>query len=188
MNLNKLKSELIEQKKSKFKGNIYHFSQVNFAYNSNKIEGGRLTEDETEEITLEEKEAEVKEPEEEVTESKKEEFDPTEYRIDIDFESLSRKPDDYVGKKINVSGTVIETFDYDSGKGLRITVEDDQIMRVFYPSDLLDIRILDQDKVTVYGKYGGIDTYDTVLGNYLDVPYIDADHIDVYSTTELPMN
>ena len=50
MNLNKLKNELIEQKKSKFKGNIYHYSQVNFAYNSNKIEGSHLTEDETEEI------------------------------------------------------------------------------------------------------------------------------------------
>lgn len=45
-----IKKELIEQMKSKFKGNIYHFSQVNFAYNSNKIEGGKLTEDETEEI------------------------------------------------------------------------------------------------------------------------------------------
>lgn len=50
MNIKKLRKELIEQKKSKFKGNIYHFSQVNFAYNSNKIEGGKLTEDETEEI------------------------------------------------------------------------------------------------------------------------------------------
>ena len=50
MDLQKLKLELIEQKKSKFRGNIYHFSQVNFAYNSNKIEGGRLTEDQTEEI------------------------------------------------------------------------------------------------------------------------------------------
>ena len=50
VNLNKLKIELIEQRKSKFKGNIYHYSQVNFAYNSNKIEGGKLTEDETEEI------------------------------------------------------------------------------------------------------------------------------------------
>lgn len=46
----KIKRELIEQRKSKFKGNIYHYSQVNFAYNSNKIEGGQLTEDETEEI------------------------------------------------------------------------------------------------------------------------------------------
>lgn len=50
MMLNKLKLELIEQKRIKFKGNIYHYSQVNFAYNSNKIEGGKLTEDETEEI------------------------------------------------------------------------------------------------------------------------------------------
>lgn len=50
MDLNKLKTELLEQRKSKFKGNIYHYSQVNFAFNSNKIEGGRLTEDETEEI------------------------------------------------------------------------------------------------------------------------------------------
>lgn len=50
MLLKKLKLELVEQKKSKFKGNIYHYSQVNFAYNSNKIEGGKLSEDETEEI------------------------------------------------------------------------------------------------------------------------------------------
>lgn len=50
MEIARLKEELIQQRKSKFKGNIYHYSQVNFAYNSNKIEGGRLTEDETEEI------------------------------------------------------------------------------------------------------------------------------------------
>ena len=47
MLIEKIKKELIDKK---FKGNIYHFSQVNFAYNSNKIEGGHLTEDETEEI------------------------------------------------------------------------------------------------------------------------------------------
>lgn len=50
MNVGRVKYELIEQMKSKFKGNIYHYTQVNFAYNSNKIEGGKLTEDETEEI------------------------------------------------------------------------------------------------------------------------------------------
>ena len=50
MEIYKIKTELIEQMKSKFKGNIYHLSQVNFAYNSNKIEGSRLTEDETEAI------------------------------------------------------------------------------------------------------------------------------------------
>ncbi len=50
MNVSELKTELIKQKKSKFKGNIYHYSQVNFAYNSNKIEGSRLTSDQTEAI------------------------------------------------------------------------------------------------------------------------------------------
>ena len=50
MEITKLKKELVEQRKIKFKGNIYHYSQVNFAYNSNKIEGSRLSEEETEEI------------------------------------------------------------------------------------------------------------------------------------------
>ena len=36
MDINKIKKELIKQKESKFKGNIYHYSQVNFSYNSNK--------------------------------------------------------------------------------------------------------------------------------------------------------
>jgi len=50
MNIDKLKEELIKQKESNFKGNIYHLSQIKFAYNSNKIEGSRLTEEETEAI------------------------------------------------------------------------------------------------------------------------------------------
>ena len=50
MNIKKLKQELIKQKESKFKGNIHHFSQVNFSYNSNKIEGSRLTSEQTEAI------------------------------------------------------------------------------------------------------------------------------------------
>ena len=50
MDIIKIKKELIDQKKTKFKGNIYHYSQVNFSYNSNKIEGSKLTSDQTEAI------------------------------------------------------------------------------------------------------------------------------------------
>lgn len=50
MDITKIKNELIKQKQSRFKGNIYHYSQVNFSYNSNKIEGSRLTSDQTEAI------------------------------------------------------------------------------------------------------------------------------------------
>lgn len=48
--IEKLNEELLEQKWPKFKGNIYHYSRVNFAYNSNKIEGSHLNEGEMEEI------------------------------------------------------------------------------------------------------------------------------------------
>lgn len=50
MDIKKIKYELIKQKESKFKGNIYYYSQVNFAFNSNKIEGSRLTSEQTEAI------------------------------------------------------------------------------------------------------------------------------------------
>lgn len=50
MDVNKLKNELLSQKESGFKGNVYHWTQISFAYNSNKIEGSRLTEEQTEMI------------------------------------------------------------------------------------------------------------------------------------------
>lgn len=50
MDIAKIKQELIKQKESKFKGNIYHYSQVNFSYHSNKIEGSKLTSEQTEAI------------------------------------------------------------------------------------------------------------------------------------------
>ncbi len=45
-----LKNIIIKQMQRKEKGSIYHWTQVLFAYNSNKIEGTRLSEDQTEQI------------------------------------------------------------------------------------------------------------------------------------------
>lgn len=42
-----LKSLLIQEKQAKLKGGLYHKTQVNLAYNSNKIEGSKLTEEQT---------------------------------------------------------------------------------------------------------------------------------------------
>ena len=44
---NSLKLYLQEERKSKRKGGLYHKTQVNLAYNSNKIEGSKLTEEQT---------------------------------------------------------------------------------------------------------------------------------------------
>jgi Fic family protein len=45
--MNKLTTYLLEEKQAKRKGGLYHKTQVNLAYNSNRIEGSRLTEEQT---------------------------------------------------------------------------------------------------------------------------------------------
>lgn len=42
-----LKTYLLEEKTMKLKGGLYHKTQVNLAYNSNKIEGSKLSEEQT---------------------------------------------------------------------------------------------------------------------------------------------
>ncbi|MDQ0361557.1 Fic family protein [Breznakia pachnodae] len=46
--INPIKEVLRQQKDMKMKGNLYHVSQVKFAYNSNHIEGSKLSEEQTE--------------------------------------------------------------------------------------------------------------------------------------------
>ena len=45
--MNKLLSFFKEEKQAKQKGGLYHKTQINLAYNSNRIEGSKLTEDQT---------------------------------------------------------------------------------------------------------------------------------------------
>ena len=45
--MNKLLIYLKEEKEAKRKGGLYHKTQVNLAYNSNRIEGSKLTEEQT---------------------------------------------------------------------------------------------------------------------------------------------
>lgn len=45
--MNKLITYLTEEKQAKRKGGLYHKTQVNLAYNSSRIEGSRLTEEQT---------------------------------------------------------------------------------------------------------------------------------------------
>ena len=47
MEISKIKKALIEQKKLNLSGNLYHKTQIDFAYNTNHLEGSTITEDET---------------------------------------------------------------------------------------------------------------------------------------------
>ena len=47
MEIEKIKTALIEQKNINLKGNLYHKTQLDFAYNNNRLEGSTITPDET---------------------------------------------------------------------------------------------------------------------------------------------
>ena len=47
MEISKIKKALIDQKNMNLKGNLYHKTQLDFAYNTNHIEGSTITPDET---------------------------------------------------------------------------------------------------------------------------------------------
>lgn len=47
MSETKIKSILINEMKNKVSNGLYYYSQINFAYNSNRIEGSRLSEEHT---------------------------------------------------------------------------------------------------------------------------------------------
>ena len=47
MEISKIKKVLIEQKNMNLSGNLYHKTQIDFAYNTNHIEGSTITPDET---------------------------------------------------------------------------------------------------------------------------------------------
>lgn len=47
MEIDKIRKSLIEQKKLNLPGNLYHKTQVEFAYNTNYLEGSTITKDET---------------------------------------------------------------------------------------------------------------------------------------------
>lgn len=50
MEVSKIKKALLEQKRINLSGNLYYKTQIDFAYNTNHIEGSTITPDETESI------------------------------------------------------------------------------------------------------------------------------------------
>ncbi len=88
------------------------------------------------------------------------------YRSDITWDMLMRNQYDYIGTLMTFSGKVLQVFDDNGLKKIRIAVDnnsDTQIVCSYswlaMPGDLLE-----GDSVTVYASYNGTEDYTTLLG------------------------
>lgn len=95
------------------------------------------------------------------------------------YKKIQRKPDKYEGKKIKISGTVIQVLEgwFDS-VALRVEDANGNVWYINYCYSDGEDKILEDDNITVYGECTGTETYKTVLGSSVTVPSIDAEYIN----------
>ncbi|MCI9261284.1 hypothetical protein [uncultured Adlercreutzia sp.] len=109
-----------------------------------------------------------------------EKFNPDSYKS-VKYEKIARNPDDYVGKKIKFSGTVLQVIEGEEENMIRLGTKDtyDDVVIVGYDPALKKERILEDDVVTVYGDCVGLYSYEATLGQTITLPALFAAEITI---------
>ncbi|EGO8540223.1 hypothetical protein EKQ18_09480 [Enterococcus faecalis] len=113
--------------------------------------------------------------------SENKEIDINEYSTEITYDELARNPEKNKGKKIILSGTIIQVIEGKDYSQYRLAVDDnyDHIVFIEIPKSLLSSRILENDIIKIYGQsYGTIDYESTLSGN-ITVPAITVDKFEI---------
>lgn len=121
-----------------------------------------------------------KQAEEEKEKQKKDEEEKKGYDTGITYDSLARNPDDYKGKKIKFSGKVIQVIEGGDTTQIRLAVNNNynKVILCNIPKGTTSSRILENDKITVYGVSLGIITYESTLGASITIPAMSVDKIN----------
>lgn len=123
------------------------------------------------ELEEERKQEEEEAEEEQEREEEAERQDPNSYES-VDYITLARNPENYVGKKLKFSGEILQVIEGDSNTEYRLAVNNDydNVVYMSISNDDLPQRILEEDLVTVYGESTGKITYESTLGGNITIP------------------
>lgn len=105
------------------------------------------------------------------------------YNSDITYETLVRYPDKNINSALKFSGTVtdiVETGE-DGMYSVILAVDNNykQKIVVAYSDDVIDWKILEDDKITIYGGYGGEYALNSSFGYSVKLPMVFATIIDL---------
>lgn len=100
------------------------------------------------------------------------------------YQEISRNPGEYKGEYAKFSGQVIQVMQDTYGSmvayTLRVNVSGyNTTVYVTYYASSDDPRILDKDRITMYGMLAGEKTYTTVMGDSITIPKFEAEYIDI---------
>lgn len=102
------------------------------------------------------------------------------YETGITYDQLSRTPDDFKWELVKYSGKVVQVMEGDYAISIRLAINDNSetVIYGYYQSDIVSKRILEGDHITVYGRFEGIETYESITGKPISIPKISIDKID----------
>lgn len=96
----------------------------------------------------------------------------------IAYKNLLRHPEKYMDKLVKVSGKIIQIADEDDTKTeFLLTDNDGNTYYINYNNPKSDSRLLEDDKISVYGASYDTYTYKNVLGYKKTVPELNAYYI-----------
>ena len=93
--------------------------------------------------------------------------------VTLDYEAVERDPEKYIGTRVYVSGEVVQVSESGSRVYMRIESKDG-IWYAEYKLSAGESRILENDKITVYGRCTGVETYTAIFGNQVTIPSMDV--------------
>ncbi len=133
---------------------------------------------EAERIIEQQKEEERKRQEEEAAAKAAEEARG--YETGITYDNIARDPDTYKGEKVKFYGKVIQVIEGDSTVQIRLAVNSNYNQIIFgeYDKKIVSSRILEDDKITIYGISVGVISYKSTMGGTITIPGIAIDRID----------
>ena len=104
----------------------------------------------------------------------------------LDYKAMSRDPDTYEGNLYKFDGKILQVMEEAQSDGTTLTAlrvaskgNYDNVVYVVYYRAAGEARILEDDRVTVYGTSRGLYTYETVMGAEVTIPFIWADSVTV---------
>lgn len=102
----------------------------------------------------------------------------------ISYDSLSRTPDEYKGEYVKFSGVVLQVCSeasssrYYSTYRVATSGSYNNVVYIYVNNYGSKNRILEDDRITFYGKFDGLFTYETVLGASITIPSIRVEYVD----------
>lgn len=145
-----------------------------------KAEAKRIEEEEKEkELKAEKKRKEKEKKKKEEAERKAKEAKG--YETGITYNQLARSPKKYMGEKVKFSGRIVQVIESDAVNQARMSTNGryDDIILFTYNPNILDVRLLEDDNVTIYGIFIDVESYTTVMGEKVTIPSVLVERIDL---------